>query len=92
MASPRALRTNLDADLNRAIALAGAVNLPNFQAALIYELAFLRCFLAWEVFLEETFYAYLLGRSAPNGTAFQRHLMPRNLEHAKQVIRGAAPS
>src|SRR6202521_4650386 len=88
MASTRALRTAFEADVNRAIGLTAAVALPHFQAALIYELAFLRCFLAWEVFLEETFYQYVLGRSAPDGTAFTRYLTPRSMSHAKQVVRG----
>lgn len=91
MASPRTLRTNLEADIDRATALVGAVSLPNFQAALIHELAFLRCFLAWEVFLEDTFYAYLMGRSAPNGSVYQRYMTPRSLDHAKRVIRGDRP-
>jgi hypothetical protein len=88
MASLRTLRTNLETDLTRATALTNAVALPNFQAALISELAFLRCFLAWEVFLEEAFYQYILGRAAPDGTQYARYLQPRNMTHAKQVIRG----
>jgi hypothetical protein len=91
MASPRALRTNLETDIDRAAALVNAVRLPNFQQALIHELAFLRCFLAWEVFLEDTFYAYLLGRAAPDGSTYQRYLTPRGLDHAKEVIRGGRP-
>lgn len=88
MASLRKLRTNFDADLNRSTALTAAVALPNFQAALISELAFLRCFLAWEVFLEETFYQYALGRAAPDGSQFPRYLTPTSMDHAKRVIRG----
>lgn len=91
MASPRALRIALNTDLTRAGALAAAVALPHFQAALIYELAFLRCFLAWEVFVEETFYQYILGRTAPNGTIYRRYLTPRSMVHAKQIVRGGRP-
>jgi hypothetical protein len=88
VASLRTLRTNFDADLNRATALTRAVALPHFQAALISELAFLRCFLAWEVLLEESFYQYALGRPAPSGARFPCYLTPNSMEHAKQVIRG----
>ena len=36
---------------------------PRLEA--LYELAFLRSFVAWEVFLEETFFRYLCGYSSP---------------------------
>jgi hypothetical protein len=45
---------------------------------ILTETAFLRAFIAWEIFLEETFLLYLLGhrlpkRTAPVDTAFHRH-------------------
>jgi len=40
------------------------------------ELAFLRAFLAWERFLEESFILYLLGHQAPHGPAVRRHAFP----------------
>lgn len=38
--------------------------LPQLQFNLVRELAFLRCVLAWEVFLEESFVVYLTGWKA----------------------------
>jgi hypothetical protein len=40
------------------------------------ELAFLRAFLAWEGFLEETFVLYLMGARAPRGRAPHRFAFP----------------
>ena len=54
----------------------------------IYELAFLRSYLAWETFLEESFVLYLLGRNPPRGKAPHRHVMPRNREHALEFTTG----
>lgn len=83
-----ALRDDFDNDLRKAEDLLAAVRLPFFQQALIYELAFLRCFLAWEIFLEETFYAYMLRKPAPDGTTYRRYVAPKNTDHAQKIIRG----
>jgi hypothetical protein len=88
MASVVSLRTRFDEDLKRARQLLEAVRLPTYQKALIYELAYLRCFLAWEVFLEETFYAYMLHKPSPNGTVFKRYVAPKNDGHARDIVRG----
>ena len=40
------------------------------------ELAFLRAFLAWESFLEQSFTLYMLGRKPPGGTAPRGTLFP----------------
>lgn len=88
MTSVASARNSFDADLERARRLLAAVSLPTYQKALIYELAFLRCFLAWEVFLEETFYAYMLQKPAPDGTVFTRYISPRDEQHARDIIRG----
>jgi hypothetical protein len=88
MATVISLRNDFDADLKRASDLLEAVQLPYFQLALIYELAFLRCFLAWEIFLEETFYAYMLSKPSPDGTTYGRYVRPRNLQHARKLVRG----
>jgi len=53
----------------------------------IVEMAFLRTFLAWEVFVEESFILYLCGQKPPRGRAPFRHAFPSNLEVAiKWVI------
>jgi hypothetical protein len=47
------------------------------------ELAFLRGYLAWEVFLEEAFLLYLLGKTAPRGAAPQRFTFPPSRRDAR---------
>ena len=49
------------------------------------ELAFFRAFLAWEVFLEESFILYMLGRSPVRGRAPHRFVLPPNRK-AAQVL------
>lgn len=50
------------------------------------ELAFLRSFLAWESFLEETFVLYLAGHKAPKGRAPSRYAFPPNLAVAMEWV------
>jgi hypothetical protein len=50
------------------------------------ELAFLRAYLAWEVFLEETFVSYLVGMRAPRGRAPRRYAFPPNRRAAEQWV------
>lgn len=54
----------------------------------IFELAFLRSYLAWEVFLEESFVLYLLGQTSPKGLTPHRYVIPRNREHALEFTLG----
>ena len=41
--------------------------LPQLQLNMVYELAFLRCFISWETFLEDAFLAYAMGRAGLSG-------------------------
>lgn len=50
------------------------------------EMAFLRAFLAWEVFMEESFILYLNGQRAPRGRALRRHAFPPNLRTAMEWV------
>jgi hypothetical protein len=50
------------------------------------ELAFLRAFLAWEVFLQEAFVLYLLGKSAPKGKNPKRFTFPPDRAAAKKWV------
>jgi hypothetical protein len=52
----------------------------------VIELSFLRAFLAWEFFLEETFILYLLGKTAPRGRAPTRIAFPPNRKKAEQLL------
>jgi hypothetical protein len=47
------------------------------------EMAYFRVYLAWEVFLEETFVLYLMGRQAPAGRRVYRLAFPPDAEAAK---------
>jgi len=53
---------------------------------LITELAFLRAFLAWEAFLEQSFILYLVGSRPPRGLAPQRYYLPPNQKLAKEWV------
>lgn len=52
----------------------------------IVELAFLRTFLAWETFLEDSFLLYLLGQKPPRGRAPHRHTIPPNRKLAEEWL------
>ena len=53
------------------------------------ELAFLRSFLAWERFLEESFLLYLLGKRAPRGRQPRRFAMPPDAKAARELVLGS---
>ena len=53
---------------------------------LMTEMAFLRAFLAWEVFVEEAFILYLAGQDPPRGRAPNRYAFPPNLETAREWV------
>ncbi len=53
---------------------------------IVTELAFLRAFLAWEVFLEESFILYLLGKKPPRGRPPYRYVAPTTREIAEQLL------
>ena len=50
------------------------------------ELAFLRSFLAWETFLEESFVLYLSGQKPPRGRAPTRYAFPPSLNDATDWV------
>lgn len=50
------------------------------------ELAFLRVFLAWESFLEQSFMLYTLGRKAPGAAAPARYVFPPSPAHASEWV------
>jgi hypothetical protein len=55
---------------------------------LVLGLAFLRGFLAWEQFLENSFILYSLGKASPNGFSPNRYIIPRSREHAISFSKG----
>ena len=50
------------------------------------ELAFLRAFVGWEVFLEESFILYLLGQKPPRGRPPNRYTFPPDLRAATEWV------
>ena len=67
---------------------------PRFRAEdanSISEFAFLRAFLAWESFLEDTFVLYLLGKLPPRGRAPRRFGIPPTYDRAYELVREGAP-
>ncbi len=50
------------------------------------ELAFLRAFLAWETFLEESFILYLSGQAPPRGHGPHRYAFPPNQRAATEWV------
>jgi len=62
--------------------------MPRIQVEMITELSFLRIFIAWENFLEESFIRYLVGAKSPSGYIPKRTVSPSNMEIAKKILSG----
>jgi hypothetical protein len=59
-----------------------------FQLEQISELSFLRIYVAWEEFLEESFARFLCGAKTQSGFQPRRYASPKNLDHAKALVTG----
>lgn len=55
----------------------------------LLELAFLKAYIAWEVFVERAFYLYAQGYSAPNGSRAARYVRPIDDEHVSLLLQPA---
>jgi hypothetical protein len=68
-------------------------NLHPSRIELIYELAYLRTFLAWEVFLEQAFLRYLCGYSSSQGVAVPQAgvAFSATLAHAELTVLAGRP-
>lgn len=64
------------------------LGMHQIQVEIISELAFLRIFIAWEDFLEESFIRYLIGVKSPSGYSPERFINPSNMKIAKNIISG----
>ncbi len=84
---------SLTREINEAIKLVSKINqlrqtkrvklsISKLHYEMIIELAFLRSFLAWEAFLEESFILYLIGKRSPKSYAPKRFVIPKNRQHA----------
>ena len=61
-----------------------AAQITTQRRDVLTETAFLRAFIAWEVFLEETFLLYLLGHRLPKRSAPRRYGFPPSREAATE--------
>lgn len=69
----------------------GHPGLPQFQMNLVRELAFLRCVLAWEVFLEDSFVVYLTGGVGLSKKGSKAHVTAKTATQARGVLLGGNP-
>lgn len=60
--------------------------IPRIQLEIIVEMAFLRIFIAWENFLEESFIRYAVGAASPSGYTPDTLVHPRNIGHALELV------
>lgn len=60
--------------------------MPRIQVEIIVELAFLRIFIAWENFLEESFIRYLVGAKSPFGYSPKRFVNPPTMKIAINLV------
>ena len=63
-------------------------NLRQIQKELVIELAFLRIFIAWEAFLEESFFRYLVGGKSCSGKRPKKFINPPNIKKAIEIVAG----
>lgn len=60
---------------------------PKDKIYLVYELSFLKFFLAWEWFIENTFILYMLGKKTNRGYRPKTYAKPKDEEHAYEFVR-----
>jgi len=62
------------------------LGIPRIQLEIIVEMAFLRIFVAWESFLEESFIRYAVGAASPSGYTLNALIHPQNIGHALELV------
>lgn len=81
--------TNFQQGINSSTNLISRIQnlgVPRIQLEIIVEMAFLRIFVAWESFLEESFIRYAVGASSPSGYTPDVLIHPRNIGHALELV------
>lgn len=73
---------------NQLLAAVRTRGLPFFQVEQIAELSYLKSYLAWETFLEESFIRLLQGAHTLSGRQAPRHANPISLDHARNLLIG----
>ena len=53
----------------------------------ISELVFLKIFISWETYLEQTFIRYMCGAETSSGYSPERYVRPKTLDHAFQILK-----
>ncbi len=74
-------------DADRWSAAGSKPRISRSRAESMVELAYLRSYLAWEVFLEEAFVLYLMGKKAPRAAKPRRFTFPPSRALAKDWVR-----
>jgi hypothetical protein len=64
----------------------GAPRFSAFHMEMVTEMAFLRAFMAWEAFLEESFVLYLWGKDPPRGRTPRRYAQAPTRRVAEQLV------
>ncbi len=84
--------SDLKMEIDKSFELIQTVNqLPHLhidKVHLIYELSFLKIFLAWEFYLEKSFILYMLGEKTDSGYKPRTYVMPKDEKHAYEIIKG----
>ena len=62
------------------------LGIPRIQVEMVTEMAFLRIFVAWESFLEESFIRYAVGAASPSGYAPNTLIHPKSIGHALELV------
>jgi hypothetical protein len=78
-------------DISKCVRLLTAVRgagFPFFQVELFAELSFLRMYVSWEAFLEESFSRFLCGARGTSGAVPVSFTKPNSIEHAKRILVG----
>ena len=66
---------------------ANASSTRPFHIDALVGLAFLRSFISFEIFLEESFLFYLSGKMSKSGRTFRPYINPLNDEHARDILK-----
>jgi hypothetical protein len=87
----RSVIEDFRADVRRSndlLTVARARGIPFFRVEQIAELSYLKIYLAWESFLEESFIRFLSGARTLSGRGVSSYVTPSSLDHARDVLTG----
>lgn len=73
-------------EVSKAQRLIYTIKFPKKDFELIVELSYLKAYLAWERFLEETFILFLLGYAPSQKNKIIRYVAPKNRKHAIEFL------